>query len=342
MTGRENYRRAIGFASPEYVPARLEVDLDWLREKDEAKVARIRGLQSLFPDDMLRWLGAWKKATEPVRGEDGAERWTDEWGVEWVSRGLGWFAEKHPLAGGYHLLDSYAFPDPHAPGRFDEDDRRLAERGERYVMARVWFTLFERLWLLRGFENVLVDPYLDEKSFLRLRDRIVEIDLEMIDLWLERGVDGVFFSDDWGSQKGLFISPKDWRRLYRPCYERLFTRVRDGGAHVWMHSCGNVTEIVQDLIDVGLNVLNPVQSSAMDVRELARRFAGRLCFNGGVNVQETLIRGTPGEVRREVHELVELFGSRGGGYIGGTSHSVMPETPLDNVIALYEAFAEHL
>gem|GEM_PF-2841421 len=115
-----------------------------------------------------------------------------------------------------------------------------------------------------------------------------------------------------------------------------------GGAHVWMHLCGNVTAILPDLIDIGLNVLNPVQPQAMDVRELAREFGGKVCFNGGVDVQGTLVRGTPEDVRREVHKLVSLFGKFNGGYIGGTSHGVMPETPLDNVIAMYEAFAEYL
>jgi len=341
ISGRENYARAIEFRSPAYLPVHLVLDLDWLQEKDPAKRERIRALQALFPDDLLGWLGAWRNATEPVAGADGAKRWTDEWGVGWTSKDLGGHPISHPLADGYHRLAEYRFPDPRLPGRFTEDDAKLAQRGDRYVQSRVWFTLFERLWLLRGFENMLMDPYEHEADFLRLRDRIIEIDLEMIDLWLARGVDGIFFSDDWGTQRGLLMRPEDWRRWYLPCYRRLFRRVRDGGAHVWFHSCGNVLEIVGDLLDAGLQVLNPVQSNALDVRELARRFGGRLCFFGGVNVQETLIRGTPEDVRREVREMIALLGERGGGYIGGTSNLAgIPETPLDNIIALYEAFAE--
>jgi uroporphyrinogen decarboxylase len=107
-----------------------------------------------------------------------------------------------------------------------------------------------------------------------------------------------------------------------------------------MHLCGNVSAILGDLIDAGLSVLNPVQPQAMDVHALAREFGGQVCFNGGVDVQGTLIHGSPEEVKREVDTLVHLFGRYDGGYIGGTSHSVMPETPLDNVIALYEAFLQ--
>ena len=121
----------------------------------------------------------------------------------------------------------------------------------------------------------------------------------------------------------------------------MFERVRSDGAHVWMHLCGNITAILPDLIEIGLNVLNPVQPQAMDVKRLSSEFGGKVCFNGGVDVQGTLIHGTPADVKRKVHELVDLFGRFNGGYIGGTSHSVMPETPLDNVIAMYEAFLEH-
>jgi uroporphyrinogen-III decarboxylase len=164
----------------------------------------------------------------------------------------------------------------------------------------------------------------------------------MIDQWLKRRVDGVFFSDDWGSQRGLLINPEDWRKFYKPAYQAMFRRVRDGGAHVLMHLCGNISPILPDLIDIGLNVLNPVQPQALDVRWLSREFGGKVCFNGGVDVQGTMVRETPEAVRTEVHTLVELFGRFNGGYIGGTSHTIMPETPLDNVIALYEAFAEHI
>ena len=188
---------------------------------------------------------------------------------------------------------------------------------------------------------MLMDPYLNERQFCRLRDRIVEYNLAMIGQWLERPVNAVFFSDDWGSQRGLLVNPDDWRRYYKPSYKRMFDRVHSGGAHVWMHLCGDVTAILPDLIDIGLNVLNPVQPQAIDVRQLSREFGGKVCFNGGVDVQGALVHGTPDDVKREVHERVELFGRFNGGYIGGTSHSVMPETPLDNVIALYEAFLDH-
>jgi len=340
ISGRENYLRTIGFSGPEYVPCSLWVGLDWIREKDDAKRQRIRALQARLPDDLLGFLNVTRNTREP-ESIGGALRWVDEWGTGWADSGHGAKTEHYPLLEGYEGLERYSFPDPNLPGRFDAADKALSDRRDRYVLGGVWFTLFERLWMLRGFENMLVDPYTDEENFCRLRDRIVEFNLAMIDQWVRRKVDGIFFSDDWGCQRGLLMNRDDWRKFYKPAYRKMFDRVRSGGAHVWMHLCGNVTDILPDLIEIGLSVLNPVQPQAMDVRALSREFGGKVCFNGGVDVQGTMIRGTPEDVRREVHELVRLFGGFNGGYIGGTSHSVMPETPLDNVIALYEAFLEY-
>jgi uroporphyrinogen decarboxylase len=341
ISGKENYRRAVEFEGPAYLPCLVGagwVDLDWLWEKDPRKIERIETLRAQFPDDLLS-MGSSLNRTEPVEKE-GALHWVDEWGTGWADYGQGAKPETYPMAGGYEALADYAFPDPALPERLASMDRLPQERGERYARGSVWFTLFERLWMLRGFENALIDPYLEPQHFSRLRDRILAFNLDVIDAWLARGVDGIFFSDDWGSQENLLIRPADWRKYYKPAYKAMFERVRAGGAHVWMHLCGNVMAILPDLVEIGLNVLNPVQPQAMDVHELAREYGGILCFNGGVDVQGTLINGTPEDVKHEVYTLVELLGRYNGGYIGGVSHTVMPETPLDNVIAMYEAFVE--
>ena len=340
MTGIENYTRAIEFKGPAYLPCAIRLNLDWLQDKDAVRRQRLSELLRLFPDDLLAGVKAVHHDAEPVC-VDGVSRRNDEWGTGWVDDGHGAKTESYPLVEGYEALDAYVVPDPYRSGRFDEADAQLKSRGDQYVRASVWFTLFERLWMLRGFENVLMDPYVNEVGFCRLRDAVVEHNLAIIDQFGKRNVQAVFFSDDWGSQRGLLMNPDDWRRFYKPSYQRMFDRVRAGGAHVWMHSCGDVTAILPDLIEMGLNVLNPVQPQAMDVRQLSREFGGKVCFNGGVDVQGTLIRGTPEDVKREVHELVALFGKFNGGYIGGPSHSIMPETPLDNVIAMCEAFSEY-
>jgi len=335
----ENYSRAIQFENPEYLPCTLGVNFDWLYDKDESKQEQIRELQSQFRDDMFGGLNVARSSEPEIK--EGVAKWKDEWGTGWGNDGHGAKTETYPLVGGYDALDKYTFPEPYLQGRFEAADAALKENSNRYIRASVWFTLFERLWMLRGFENMLMDPYVNKHDFCLLRDRIVEYNLAIIDQWIERGVHSIFFSDDWGSQNGLLMNPDDWRQFYKPSYQRMFERVRSGGAHVWVHLCGNVKAILPDLVDIGLNVLNPIQPQAMDVKELSREFGGKLCFNGGVDVQGTLIHGSTEDIKREVHQLVDLFGRFNGGYIGGTSHSVMPETPLDNVIAMYEVFLEY-
>lgn len=157
MTGIENYRRAIEFKGPEYLPCTIGVDLDWLHEKNDAKTGRIRKLAARFPDDILSVSAVGKDTEREVRG--GVVRWKDEWQTGWEDDGHGAKTESYPLSEGYETLASFVFPDSHLAGRFDDADEQLKERESRYVQAGVWFTLFERLWMLRGFENMLMNPY---------------------------------------------------------------------------------------------------------------------------------------------------------------------------------------
>ena len=194
MKGIENYTRAIEFKGPAYLPCTVEANLDWLAEKDTAKHERIRELAAQFPDDLLSGLNSARTSEHTI--QDSVERWRDEWGTGWVDDGHGAKTESYPLLQGYGALAGYTFPEPHLEGRFAQADDRLAGRGDRYVQALVWFTFFERLWMLRGFENMLMDPYLNEREFCRLRDQVVEYNLAIIDRWVERPVNAVFFSDD--------------------------------------------------------------------------------------------------------------------------------------------------
>jgi hypothetical protein len=172
MTGVENYTRAIEFKGPAYLPCTVSANLDWLTEKDATKHERIRALAAQFPDDLLSWLNSARTSEHVI--QDGIERWHDEWGTGWADDGHGAKTESYPLIQGYDALAGYAFPDSYLKGRFAIADDRLQNRRDRYVQAVVWFTLFERLWMLRGFENMLMDPYLNEREFCRLRDRVVE------------------------------------------------------------------------------------------------------------------------------------------------------------------------
>ncbi len=351
MNAREAVKRAIEFKGPQWTPYSLGVAPEqlepfWSPAQIEAMKAELRalgaeevnghfGAQPLFVE-----IGPKPTAfPEPYRPLQ-EDEWVDEWGVVWTCREFPRVIG-HPMESGWEALPSFQAPDPRAPGRYAQVEAQIAKHPDRYRRGHVWFTLFERLWFLRGFNNMLMDPYTHPQEFAQLRDQILEFSIISIQEQLRLGVDAIFFSDDWGTQLGLLMNPDDWRKWYKPCYKEMFEAVHAGGGHVWMHLCGNVTAIIGDLIEVGLDVLNPIQPMAMNVDKLAAEFGGHVCFNGGADVQGTLPHGTVADVEREVEHLIDIFGRYNGGYIGATSHSIMPETPPENIVALFRAFREY-
>ncbi len=339
MDGKELFTRTIDFKSPDYIPALVDLERNFLHDQNETKWEIIEQLLAEIGQDNICSMSCWDDRQKII---DGVVYREDEWGTHWIDDGHGAFTTYHPMENGYEDIDKVVFPDAAKPVRFTKADSQLANRRGRYMLGLVWFTLFERMWMLRGFTNLLMDPYGDEEEdFFSLKQKVLDVNLAMIDQWIARDVDGVYFSDDWGTQRSLLINPDEWRRLYKEDYAKMFAKVRKAGKHVWMHLCGNVSAILPDLIEIGLNVLNPVQPQAMDVDELSRCFRGKLCFNGGVDVQGTLINGSPSQIKKELKHLIDIFGGKEGGYIINTSHSIMPETPLDNVIALLEGILEY-
>ena len=333
MNSRELVKTTIEFEGPDRIPYSLWVDMPrFRRDRSAEEVQSVEELMAEAPQD---WIELWPAPVKEYRSVDHPR--VDEWGVTWNDN----YAMGHPLEEGWELLEGYQFPDPLSPGRFTHVPGELEGNEDKYRLGTVWNTMFERLWALRGMENLLRDQYRHQEEFTLLRDRVLQFDVGILRGWLEIGVDGIWFSDDWGTQEGLLINPGLWRKLYKPCYERLFRMVHDGGAHVWLHSCGNVRQIIPDLIEIGLDVLNPIQSQAMDVDDLARDFGGDVCFWGGLDVQVTVPRGTPADIDREVKHLVEVLGSSRGGYLGGTSHTILPDAPLENIRAAFEAFERH-
>lgn len=333
MNSREVVKAAIEFMGPDRIPYTVWIDMPCFRRDRSAE--DVQAVEELMADAPQDWVELWPAPVKEWRSREGPR--VDEWGVTWYDN----YAIGHPLGAGWELLDEYQFPDPHKAGRFDHIWAEIEQNNDSYVLGTVWYTVFERMWMLRGMTNALIDPYWNYDRFIYLRDRIMEFDIEILRQCLEIGVDGVFFSDDWGSQQALLINPKDWRRLYKPCYQKLFDMAHQRGAHVWMHICGNIIDIIPDLIEIGLDVLNPVQPRAMNVDELGRRFGGKLCFFGGVDVQETIPRGTPQDIEAEIQHLIKTLGRFDGGYIGGTSHTILPDTPLKNIKALYDAFERY-
>jgi uroporphyrinogen decarboxylase len=157
----------------------------------------------------------------------------------------------------------------------------------------------------------------------------------MLEMVLSADVDGILLGCDWGSQQALMMGPENWHRYIGPRHARLFKRIRASGKYAFLHSCGNIFAVLPDVVEMGVQVLNPVQPECMDIREIKTRFGANLTFWGGISTQQTLPMGTPDEVRREVREVASLLGA-GGGYILSPAQAIQDDVPLENCLALIE------
>lgn len=265
---------------------------------------------------------------------------TDWWGAGHDTAEEGYFIRQSPLAEAPDL-DAYRWPDAHAPDLLADASRLRAETGEDgFVVPNLGFALFERAWSLRGFEQLLFDLAADPAYVAELLDRITDIQLVLIGRYLDLGVDGGYFGDDYGAQAGLLFSPASWRQLIKPRLARLFAPFIDHGLPVLMHSDGRIDEIVPDLLEIGLTALNPVQPEVLDHAWLRSTFGGRLAFYGGVSTQTVLPGGTPAEVRAAVTACRARLAPEGTGLLLAPSHRLMADIPMGNVEALLAAFAE--
>jgi len=221
-------------------------------------------------------------------------------------------------------------------------DTRL-DHPNRYCLGYTWFGLYERLWMLRGMENVLVDFYEHPDEIRKLMRAICDYHLHLIRSYGGLGYDGVSISDDLGTQSSTMFGPGIFLDFYKPLYRELFEAAHDFGMHMWMHSCGHVESILDDLIDAGLDVIHPIQHStypggisANDPRRIAERFSGRITFWAGIDVQYLLPRGTVDEVRRGVRELMNIFDGPDGGMVIAAGNGITPETPFENIEAFFD------
>lgn len=227
-------------------------------------------------------------------------------------------------------LKGYHFPDPLDPRFFADTPSRLSLYGDRFRVFQLGFSLYERAWTLRGMVNLLMDFY-DHPAFVHdLLNTIADYNLAQVQEALKYDIDAVYFGDDWGQQRGLQMGPHLWRHFIFPVLKRMYGAVRAADRFVFIHSCGDVDELFDDLVSIGLNCFNPFQPEVMDVAALHKQYRGRLTFHGGLSTQRTLPYGSVEDVRRETLQLLEM-GCQGG-YIFAPAHDVEGDVPLENIL----------
>jgi len=279
--------------------------------------------------------------TYPARlSADGTVRF-DWWGAGHATGEEGYYIPVNPLRDSKNL-DRFPWPDPRDPHLLDEAARTIAAHSSEYFIApNFGFALFERAWSLRGFEQIFLDLGTDQNFVAALLDRITEIQLVLVHRFIELGVDGGYFGDDYGAQKNLLFSPVQWRKLIKPRLARLFAPFVARGLPVIMHSDGQIQKILPDLVEIGLTTLNPVQPEVFDHAWLYANFHEQLSFYGGVSTQMVLPYGTPDEVKAAVKSCARDLAPAGTGLLIGPSHRMLTDIPFANIEALLAAFKEN-
>ncbi len=251
--------------------------------------------------------------------------------ADYATRGI---TSRKPVSS-VELIDDFlaALPDPSPPEYFRTAAETVAAQPERYAVGWDFFCLFERAWFLFGMEEILCEMLMEPARMGRLLRGFADYHLRVIDNYAAAGAHGYFTSDDLGSQDTLLFSREAFRAMYLPLYEELADRCHAHGMHFWLHSCGAITEIVADLIAIGVDVLHPVQAGAMDQRAIARRYRDQVTFLAGIDVQRLLPAGTVAEVEAGTRLLIDTFDTERGGCILACGNGIMPETPLENIAA---------
>lgn len=282
---------------------------------------------------------------------------TDDWGIEWVKpkiRGLYYDMRQHPLSGRITVAEVDALNAPKLPSR-DEIDvfirkaKLYRERELVVVLAGPDGGILEHAYAIRGHKDFMIDMVSRPNLAKRLLDKILTYKLQYWELILQEMsnlVDVVAEGDDMATQERPMISPKLYRGMLKPLHRELFRCIRKnakGSLSIHFHSCGAIKELIPDLIEIGVDALNPVQVSAagMDTKQLKKEFGQDLTFwGGGIDTQHVLPYGTPEEVRDEVKRRIEDL-APGGGFVFAAVHNIQADVPPENIMAMWEALQEY-
>jgi uroporphyrinogen decarboxylase len=282
--------------------------------------------------------------------EDAAFLWMDlsnysTWNLPWKIKDYGAHDARCVLES-WDQLDEFIdhMPDPDKDPRFEDlkSQADQAHRDGRYVLYACWRLFFERPWEIRGMRTLFMDYCLHPAEVHRLNDALCDLYLN----YLRRAIrelqpDGYWTSDDLGHQKHLFMSLKMFQELLKPYYMRVGKFLHENNMHWWLHSCGNNSLVLGDLVDAGVSVFHPVQKGTMDEVKVAREFGNSLTFLAGVDVQHVLQEADPAGVRAEVRNLIDVFDRAEGGMCIAAGNGIVSGTPFENIEAFLDEAVQY-
>lgn len=239
----------------------------------------------------------------------------DEWGAVWENIGVCQLGEvkDFPLKD-WKDFEGLNIPDIDDPKRWESVKGARERAGDKFLLA-CGISIYERAHFIRGLENTWADIYEAPKELESLLDLLVDMNIAAIERYAEAGADGYTFPDDWGLQNRLMISPDKWRELWKPRYARIFRAAHDARMLTLLHSCGYIVDILDDLIEAGLDVINMDQQENMGLGLLGGRFGGRITFFCPVDIQNTMVHGTLEKIRAYCRKMVRFLGRPNGGFI---------------------------
>jgi len=341
VEGYERLQRHVGASGePKMVERMMRVV-----EIDEGVLTRLQiDTRAVFPGGATRGLAA----------DLGPRRYRDMWGVERVQPEGSYYYDLagSPLAGDIDVqaILRYPWPDPDDPGfaaGLPDRVRWIKEHTSAASVLALPPAFVHISQYLRGFEDWFCDFVVEPKRLEVLFDAILDVTTAIAERQLHavgRDVDVVLTSDDLGSQNAFLVSREHYLRYIKPRQQRFFRRIKDlTAAKVVFHSCGAVASIIDDLIEMGVDGLNPVQPQAagMNPADLKKRYRGRMAFWGGTDSQHIVPRGSVADVKRMVEGLIEDLGE-GGGYIFSNCHNIQPDVPLANVLTMFQHAREYV
>lgn len=274
----------------------------------------------------------------PTERKDKKEYFTDDFGVTWNRSG----ADKD-----IGVVDEPIIPEPdislYKEPYLNEDlirkqcEQLLSSKADKFCFAGIGFSVFERLWSYVGMENALI-YMLTEKRFVHdLLDRICDFNLKIIDIFNEYPFDGIYFGDDWGQQRGMIMGAPLWKEFIKPRMAKMYARAKANGKFIFQHSCGDIQDIFDDLIEIGLDCYQTFQPEIYDIAQIKAKYGGRLSFWGGISTQADLPNKSPEEIQKIIRDTLRVM-RPGGGYILAPTHALPQDVPPENVIAMLEEF----
>jgi len=322
---KEEVTKAVEFKRPPRIPL---VRAKWFDETSRAQYgAKLDEIDEQYPTD----------AIDP-------ERFLV---VDFDKMGLSWELPKNGAIDNMPIVDDWAkldefiakMPDPLKDTRIDAliPQFKQAHRDNRYITHTQWSLFFERPWQIRGMQNLLMDYYINPKEIHKLHEALCDLYLRYIDVVAAKlKPDGYWASDDLGDQQSLMISPEIFREFIKPYYRKIGEKIHQYGMHWWQHTCGNNIEVLEDLIDVGIDMLHPIQKGAMDREKTAEIGRGRIGFSVGMDVVQVLRRGSVEDVKKEVRAMIDLFDTPDGGMAISAGNSISAGVPLANIRAFLD------